>query len=58
MSGQNVAGIIYYSLDQMEGRIPTGDANLSTSALYYGSLLLAADPGRELSIPKKQVKRY
>ena len=42
----------------MEGRIPTGKANLSTSSLYYGALLLAIDLGKELAISKKQLKHY
>ena len=32
----------------MEGRLPTGKANLSTSALHYGGLRSAADLGRAL----------
>ena len=34
-------GIIASDTDEMEGRVPTGDANLSTSSLYYGGLQLA-----------------
>ncbi len=55
---KNEEGVIQSDSDEMEGRIPTGNANLSTSSLYYGALLLAADLGREISIPKKQLKTY
>lgn len=55
---KNEAGVIRSDSDEMEGRIPTGDANLSTSSLYYGALLLAADLGKELGIPKKQQNTY
>lgn len=36
------AGIVASKTDEMEGRYPTGDANLSTSALAYGGYRLAA----------------
>ena len=39
---KNASGVIKSDTDEMEGRIPTGTANLSTSALYYGALLHAA----------------
>ena len=35
-------GIIASETDEMEGRYPTGDANLSTSSLAYGGYRLAA----------------
>lgn len=40
-SHRNQAGAVLSESDEMEGRIPTGDANLSTSSLYYGGLKLA-----------------
>jgi len=39
---QNAAGAVQSESDEMEGRIPTGDANLSTSSLYYGGLKYAS----------------
>ena len=36
------AGIVASKTDEMEGRYPTGDANLSTSSLAYGGYRLAA----------------
>ncbi len=35
---RNAQGAILSESDEMEGRIETGDANLSTSSLYYGGL--------------------
>jgi len=39
----NKAGVVKSESDEMEDRIETGDANLSTSALYYGALNLSVD---------------
>jgi len=41
-------GVIASDTDELEGRLPTGKANLSTSALHYGGLRSAADLGRAL----------
>lgn len=38
----NEHGVVMSDTDEMEGRIPTGDANLATSSLYYGGLVNAA----------------
>ena len=45
---KNEQGVISSTTDEMEGRISTGDANLATSSLYYGGLLIAADLAKEL----------
>ena len=50
---KNAEGVISSETDEMEGRISTGDANLATSSLYYGGLLIAADLAREIG--KKNV---
>jgi hypothetical protein len=55
---KNEEGVIQSDSDEMEGRIPTGNANLSTSSLYYGALLLAADLGREINVSSKQLRAY
>jgi len=39
----NNKGVVQSQSDEMEGRIETGDANLSTSSLYYGALRHAED---------------
>ncbi len=44
----NEEGVVRSESDEMEGRIETGDANLSTSCLYYGALNHAVDLAREL----------
>ena len=54
----NAAGVVKSESDEMEGRIETGTANLSTSALYYGALNLAADLTATLKMPKKQTENY
>jgi hypothetical protein len=38
----NSNGVVASETDEMEGRIPTGSANLATSSLYYGGLVSAA----------------
>jgi len=43
-------GVIASNTDELEGRLPTGKANLSTSSLYYGGLRSAADLGRVLGM--------
>ncbi len=45
---RNAAGAIQSQSDEMEGRIPTGDANLSTSSLYYGGLKHAIGVAKSL----------
>lgn len=44
----NADGVVESETDEMEGRIATGTANLSTSALAYGALRSAAHLGRAL----------
>jgi hypothetical protein len=44
-------GIVTSRTDEMEGRYPTGDANLSTSALAYGGYCFAARLARALNKP-------
>ncbi len=50
-------GVIASNTDELEGRLPTGKANLSTSSLYYGGLRAAADLGRSLGM-KKEASNY
>ncbi|MCC6729753.1 MAG: hypothetical protein IT208_10490 [Chthonomonadales bacterium] len=47
----NAAGVVESDTDELEGRFPTGSANLSTSTLAYGALRAAADLGRALGRP-------
>ena len=39
---RNAQGAVLSDSDEMEGRLPTGKANLATSSLYYGALRYAA----------------
>jgi hypothetical protein len=41
-------GVIASDSDELEGRFPSGEANLSTSSLAYGGLRAAANLGRAL----------
>jgi hypothetical protein len=41
-------GVVASDTDELEGRLPDGNANLTTSSLYYGGLRSAADLGRSL----------
>lgn len=54
----NRAGVVRSESDEMEGRIETGTANLSTSALYYGALDLAIHLASDLGLAKNKVKTY
>lgn len=54
----NSAGVVMSESDEMEGRIPTGTANLATSSMYYGALLLAADLSKALGQSKAKSKKY
>ena len=44
----NEKGVVASDSDELEGRLPHGDANLNTSALYYGGLTLGANLAAEL----------
>jgi len=48
-NNRNVYGAVQSESDEMEGRISTGDANLSTSTLYYGGLKFGARIANELN---------
>lgn len=54
----NEEGVVMSETDEMEGRIATGNANLSTSSLYYGALNHAIDLAKLLNKPKGMVKKY
>jgi len=51
-------GVVASDTDEMEGRLPTGKANLSTSALAYGGLVNAARLAGELGEPDGAGRRY
>ena len=53
----NAFGVVKSETDELEGRFPTGDANLSTSALTYGALRSAADLATALG-KRREAKEY
>lgn len=50
---RNQDGAVQSESDEMEGRIETGTANLSTSTLYYGGLKYASRLAKELGFTAK-----
>lgn len=54
----NDEGVVLSESDEMEGRIETGNANLSTASLYYGALDHAADLAKSLGKGKKIANQY
>ncbi|OWW24666.1 hypothetical protein B4Q04_15220 [Zobellia sp. OII3] len=54
----NGAGVVASESDEMEGRIATGTANLSTSSLYYGALGLAVSLGNSLHGSSSTTRTY
>jgi len=48
LSRKNDQGVITSDSDELEGRLPSGDANLCTSSLTYGGLISAANLADEL----------
>ncbi len=54
----NNFGVVSSESDEMEGRIETGNANLSTSSLYYGALNLAIDLAKSLKKPEDDIQKY
>lgn len=47
----NDGGVVASDSDELEGRFPSGDANLCTSSLYYDALLSASYLAKELHKP-------
>jgi len=54
----NKDGVVRSESDEMEGRIETGDANLSTSSLYYGGLQNAIYLGSALGKNRSMLNVY
>ncbi|HTE10506.1 MAG TPA: hypothetical protein VK645_06040, partial [Chitinophagaceae bacterium] len=51
-------GVVASDKDELEGRFPAGNANLSTSTLYYDALLSAAALSKSLQLPAAQINGY
>ncbi|MBK8700427.1 MAG: hypothetical protein IPN29_13215 [Saprospiraceae bacterium] len=54
----NSHGVVNSDSDELEGRFPSGDANLCTSSLYYDALNSASYLGDALGKDKKQLSAY
>ena len=54
---RNASGVVESDSDELEGRFPSGSANLCTSSLYYDALISASYLGAELGI-KDLADRY
>lgn len=54
----NEDGVVMSDTDELEDRFPSGDANLSTSSLYYDALRSAVFMGRQLDVSHVLLKDY
>lgn len=54
----NEEGVVKSESDEMEGRIETGTANLSTSCLYFGALEMSQSLAKSLGKNKSTIKKY
>lgn len=54
----NQQGVVSSDADELEGRFPSGKANLCTSSLYYDALNSAVLLGKDLQKPKQQLLQY
>jgi len=54
----NPDGVVASESDELEGRFPSGKANLSTSSLYYGALIQTANLAQAMNMEPDLVKNY
>ncbi len=54
----NTQGVVESKSDELEGRFPSGKANLSTNCLYYDALVSAAMLSKQLHLPQQQTNAY
>jgi len=54
----NKSGVVSSQSDELEGRFPSGSANLCTSSLYYDALVSAYYLGKSLGKKEKQFSIY
>ncbi len=54
----NPEGVVTSDSDELEGRFPSGKANLCTSTLYYDALLSASYLGKDLKKPASVIATY
>ena len=51
-------GVVWSNKDELEGRFPSGNANLNTSALYYDALISASMLAKQLRLPQEKSRQY
>jgi hypothetical protein len=51
-------GVVASESDELEGRFPSGKANLSTSSLYYGALRQASNLAKAMGKPAREIANY
>ena len=54
----NPRGVVSSNSDELEGRFPSGDANLCTSSLYYDALISAVYLGKSIGKEAKNLQSY
>jgi hypothetical protein len=54
----NEFGVVKSDADELEGRFPSGSANILVSSLYYDALVSATYLAKELKLPASQVLKY
>ncbi len=54
----NEGGVVKSDADELEGRFPSGKANILVSSLYYDGLISSVCLAKELGLPQKQVAKY
>lgn len=54
----NGHGVVASDSDELEGRFPSGDANLCTSSLYYDALLSASYLGKAMGKSPESLSQY
>ena len=54
----NEQGVVKSKSDELEGRFPSGTANLCTSSLYYDALVSASYLAKELGLGKQKADVY
>jgi len=54
----NKEGVVTSNTDELEGRFPTGNANLNTSSLYYDALISSVMLGIDLGVDPNVLSSY
>jgi hypothetical protein len=54
----NPSGVVRSDSDELEGRFPSGKANLNTSSLYYDALVSASFLAENLNKNRQQIDEY